>query len=184
MDRSFAHLLDRLHADAAQAGLEYERLRGGLVRFFRWRCAPSPDECADETLDRLARRLAGGAPVPDIGRYAHGIAKHVLLERRRLPVPVSLENAPEPATPWPSTDVDDENPLRRCFDRCLMTMSDDARSLVLEYYVGERHVKIANRRRLASARGLSENALRSRVQRLRDGLQSCVYACTGAGGAS
>jgi DNA-directed RNA polymerase specialized sigma24 family protein len=56
-------------------------------------------------------------------------------------------------------------------------MSPDNRSLVLRYYEGERHAKIINRRRLADALGISESALRSRVQRLRDALERCLQRC-------
>ena len=56
-------------------------------------------------------------------------------------------------------------------------MEAASRSLVLAYYEGERGAKIANRRRLAEALGLSDNALRSRVQRLRDRLQTCIERC-------
>jgi len=50
------------------------------------------------------------------------------------------------------------------------------------YYEGERTEKISNRRRLAATLVLSENALRSRVQRLRDRLEQCVQVCVAARG--
>ena len=59
-------------------------------------------------------------------------------------------------------------------------LSAENRSLVLRYYEGERDTKIANRRRLAESLGLTENALRSRVQRLRDHLERCVDDCLSA----
>jgi DNA-directed RNA polymerase specialized sigma24 family protein len=77
----------------------------------------------------------------------------------------------------PADGADEAERLRDCFDRCLDAFPTDGRALVIEYYEGERADKISNRRRLASARGLSENALRSRVQRLRDRLEQCVREC-------
>jgi DNA-directed RNA polymerase specialized sigma24 family protein len=64
-----------------------------------------------------------------------------------------------------------------CFDRCLAELPADSRSLMLRYYEGERSDKISNRRRLAAALAVSESALRSRVQRLRDRLEQCVQEC-------
>jgi DNA-directed RNA polymerase specialized sigma24 family protein len=176
----FARLLAKLHADEEQAGLAYEHLRRALVRFFDWRGAPAPDECADDTLDRLAKRLSEDAGIADATQYAYGIARLVLLERRRQPVSGPLDQLPPAAMAAPVFSADPDEPLRECFDRCLDELPADGRTLVLRNYEGERDVKISNRRQLAAAHGLSDNALRSRVQRLRDGLETCVRACTAA----
>src|SRR4249919_1835401 len=63
----FAGLLARLDPDPDRAAAEYERLRRALGKFFDWRGHPAPDECADETLDRLARKL-GDTAVGDVDR--------------------------------------------------------------------------------------------------------------------
>jgi RNA polymerase sigma factor (sigma-70 family) len=174
-----ARLLARLHPDAEQAAQEYERLRRTLVRFFHWRGALSPEECADDTLDRLARKLEE-TTVDDMRSYAHAVARLVLLERRRGPVFSSIEESPHLAiVPDPASDDADER-LRDCFDSCLDGISEDARAVLLAYYEGEREAKISNRRRLATSLGVSENALRSRVQRLRDRLERCVDSCVSA----
>lgn len=172
-------LLLRLDPDVDRAALEYEQLRRTLVRFFDWRGGWPPDECADETLDRLARKLQD-VVVDNIRQYARGIARLVLLERRRH-LDASLTDADadlaaaRAATP---ADVpDDAERLRDCFDRCLDGFPDSSRALVIDYYAEEHTGKIVNRRRLASTLGLSDNALRSRVQRLRDRLEQCVHEC-------
>jgi DNA-directed RNA polymerase specialized sigma24 family protein len=175
----FARLLGRLNADTDEAASEFETLRRTLIRFFDWRGASPADECADETLDRLCRRLDEGAVVADIRSYAYGIARLVLLERRRRPSFTDLADAPEPSEWHPGALSAPEDSLRDCFDACLSRLSAENRALLLEYYEGERRGRIDNRRRIAAARGLSENALRSRVQRLRDRLESCVRTCVG-----
>jgi len=176
-------LLARLDSDAERAGAEYERLRRTLVKFFEWRGVDLPDVCADEALDRLARRLEEDATIRDPRGYAHGVARHLLLEQRRRPLFTSIE-AIVPHTTHAAADPADEEDerMRACLDRCLEQMAPDQRSVILGYYEGERHVKIARRRQLAEALGLSENALRSRVQRLRNRLQECVEACLEARG--
>jgi hypothetical protein len=60
---ALARLLARLDPDAERAPLEFERLRRALIRFFDWRGAWPPDECADETLDRLARNPVDGGSI-------------------------------------------------------------------------------------------------------------------------
>ena len=170
-------LLARLDPDAERAGFEYEQLRRALVKFFEWRGGWPADECADETLDRLARRLEE-TPIADVRHYAHGIARLVLLERRRRPVPLPLDDEASPDRQRHGDDDDDA--LHDCFDRCLADFPEENRSLIVAYYEGERAQKIANRRRLAMRLSLSENALRSRVQRLRASLEHCVHHCVGA----
>jgi DNA-directed RNA polymerase specialized sigma24 family protein len=173
-----ARLLERLHPDASEAAEEYERLRRALVKFFDWRGAPAPDECADEVFDRLAHKL-GETRVDDVRKYAHGTARLVALERRRGPAFASIDDVPQLplAAPAPA-EPSDQDRLHECFDRCLAELPEDSRSLLLRYYDGERTAKITNRRGLASLLGVTDNALRSRVQRLRDRLEHCVQACS------
>ena len=176
----FTRLLARLDSDSDRAAAEYERLRFTLEKFFDWNCAWPPEECADETLDRLVLKLAAGVEIEDVRAYARGIARLVLLEWRRHPAPVPLGEHPEQvrAPADSSQDDDQEDVLATCFARCLATLPAESRTLVLEYYVAERRAKIDNRRRLARTLGLSESALRNRVQRLRDRLERCVQACS------
>jgi DNA-directed RNA polymerase specialized sigma24 family protein len=177
----FSRLLARLDGDPDRAAAEYERLRVTLQRYFDWHGAWPPEECADETLDRLAAKLASETPIEDVRAYARGIARLVLLEWRRRPAPVSMNEHPEQAS-LSGTSLDEGSEveaLTACFERCLAALPDESRTLVLEYYVSDRRAKIENRRRLARALGLSESALRNRVQRVRDRLERCVHSCTG-----
>ena len=175
----FARLLARLDPDRDRAAAEYERLRRTLVKFFDWRGHPVPDECADETLDRLARKLTD-TTVGDVDRYAYGIARLVLLEQQRLPafdsIGLDFEYGAAAPAAMPGEASADEQ-MRGCFERCLERLPRQDRELAVGYYEGERGVRIANRQRLAAAFQLSDNALRSRVQRLRDQLERCVQTC-------
>lgn len=172
----FARLLTRLHSDVEQAGQEYERLRRTLVKFFDWRGAPAPEECADETIDRLARKLEDTI-IDDVRTYAYGIARLVLMERRREPVFSSIDGHPSLTSVPAGPQADEGDRLHDCFELCLADFPEQTRSLILRYYEGERFAKISNRRELAASLGLSESALRSRVHRLRDRLEQCVQAC-------
>jgi len=176
--RAFALLLRRLGDDPERGGLGYESLRRTLVRFFDWRGAHAPDVCADETLDRLARRLDEDASIEDVRGYAHGIARLVLLEQwrrpRELPAGAADERLPAEAPPA------EEDPREGCFERCLAELPEDGRALILEYYAAEGRQKIDGRKRLAAALGLSDTALRNRAQRLRDRLERGIRRCLDA----
>ena len=150
------------------------------MKFFDWRGAWPPDECADETLDRLVAKLEVDADIVDVAAYAHGIARLVLLEqlRRQLQEPIlqhadlsTVRALESPAPP---------RPLQECFEHCLAALPAETRTLVLQYYVAEGQTKIDNRRRLAGSLGVTDNALRSRMLRLRHRLERCAKSCAAA----
>ena len=43
-----------------RGGQKYLEIRGNLIRFFEWRGCPFPEDHADETINRMARRVAEG----------------------------------------------------------------------------------------------------------------------------
>lgn len=178
-DRALRALLVRLDPDPTRAGEKYEHLRRALVKIFDWRGVAAPDACADVTIDRVARKLDVGAVIDDVTAFAYGVARLVALEQSRRPETrhVSLDEAIgiEGVPPDPSED-DERLP---CLERCLGELDTDARALILSYYVHARHDRIRARAALASRMGLTQNALRSRAQRIRDRLERCTNACAG-----
>ena len=176
-----SRLLSRLDPDSARAAEEYQSLRRALEKFFDWRGAWPPEECADETLDRLGAKLESDVEIHDVRSYAYGIARLVLFEWHRRPAVVSIDDHPRAARlAAPAPEADEDDPVEECFTRCLAQLPADGRSLVLHYYLSERRAKINNRRRLAQTCGITESALRNRVQRLRDRLERCVHSCINA----
>jgi DNA-directed RNA polymerase specialized sigma24 family protein len=175
---AFAGLLARLDPDAERAGAAYEDLRRALVSFFTWRGALTPEDCADETLDRLAARLDDGVAVNDVPRFAHGIARLVLLEHWRR---ADARRAPlEDVPPGPGREAPEDEAVHACLDRCLASLPAEARDLILRYYAADGGGRIAERKRLAASLGVSESGLRNRAQRLRDRLEACIRGCVGA----
>jgi hypothetical protein len=74
MDReALARLLAALDPDPARAAERYEELRQKLIRFFEWERSEIPDRDADETLNRVARRLAEGVEMKSAGAFAYGV---------------------------------------------------------------------------------------------------------------
>jgi DNA-directed RNA polymerase specialized sigma24 family protein len=169
-----SRLLARLDPDPERAGALYEDLRRTLVKFFDWRGSCAPDEGADETLDRLAGKLADGDVVEEPRSYARGIARLVLLEQWRRPALQASPANERELDRIPAPDPPEAGAAGACLERCLAELPPGSRELILEYYAAEGRAKIDNRRRLAAALGLSETALRSRAQRLRDRLERCV----------
>jgi DNA-directed RNA polymerase specialized sigma24 family protein len=172
---TLARLMGRLGRDVAEAGEQYEHLRRTLVRFFDWRGVNDASECADIALDRLARKIDENVEIANIQAFAYGIARHVLLEQSRQPGmrPAALHDLRAVDVP-----EDTRDPLRDCFDACLQQLAPDARSVLLRYYAADRRARIDARIALAQDLRLSQNALRSRAQRLRDRLERCTLQCT------
>src|SRR5262245_58937293 len=81
-DEAFQSLLRALHPDRERAAERYEDIRVRLQGFFTWRGSRWPEEMADETIDRVARRLAGGEQIrsSEIGRDFLGVARNVIRE--------------------------------------------------------------------------------------------------------
>jgi len=174
---SFARLLSRLATDREVAGAEYEKLRRMLVKIFDWRGASFPEECADETLNRVARKLDSGEIINDVVAYSHGIARLIFLESLKHPerTNVSLDVLPNVATVSVEREVADKQ--LDCFNDCLGELPAASRQLILEYYRDEKRGKIDNRARLAETLGIPINALRSRTLRVRQRLEECVNNC-------
>jgi DNA-directed RNA polymerase specialized sigma24 family protein len=176
-ERAFARLLAALNPDVDRAGDAYEHLRRALIRFFEWRDVHPADECADITLDRLERKLGDTTPILDVQAFAYGIARMVMFERLRRPVALPLEEAANIRAPEEATGDQREAAVRDCFEDCLERLPQDSQRLVLRYYEQQGRARIEARRALAGTLGLTENALRIRVQRLRDRLEACIGTC-------
>jgi DNA-directed RNA polymerase specialized sigma24 family protein len=178
---TFARLLFSLDADRERAGEKYEELRRMLIRYFEWRGAPFPEEHADETFNRVARRLGEGIEIRNIGGYVYEVARLIFLEttkgtERKSESLESLKS--ELIAEADTTSEEMERELRlSCLDDCLRTLPVESAELVLEYYRCEDRNQITRRKGLAERFGLRREALANRVQRLRDKLERCVSAC-------
>ena len=188
----FEALLSQLAPERERAGELYETIRHRLVRLFEWRGCAAPEDLADETINRVARRLAEGIELRSNDPYgyfcgvAHLVYKEVL--RRASRESRALANGDWP----PAAAVEDEPSDARlyCLRGCLALRPPDPRDLVLRYYQGKNHQgksdqgksdpgesNIRNRQELAREAGIPMNALRIRVHRVRRKLESCVHAC-------
>ena len=173
----FDRLLASLDPDRDVAALHYERLRVKLINYFDWRDCPSPEDHADEAINRVIRKLSEGEDFRDIGTYVLGIARMMLLEiaRGREKERLAFER---PVMPEPIEDVSPETDQRvSCLEKCLAALPDRSRRMIVEYYQGDGPTKIKRRKELAKQFGLELNALRIRTCRLRVKLEQCMGRC-------
>jgi DNA-directed RNA polymerase specialized sigma24 family protein len=169
--QAFDSLLAWLSPDREEAGRKYEEIRSKLLRFFASRNCQAPEELADETFNRAADKLPEIAPgyVGDKARYFYGIAKKISLE--------ATKPRPKPIPTPHQENADERERWHQCLERCLAELDPEDSALALEYYSLEGQAKIELHRKMAAVRGLTDNALKIRIHRLRKQLHACVPKC-------
>jgi RNA polymerase sigma factor (sigma-70 family) len=175
---AFDTLLKSFSADREQAGAQYEVMRRKLMRFFEWRSVSAAEECADETINRVARRIQEGQTIDNLQSYFYGVARMVFLEaiKQHERAPVGLDDASQNLR----EQVQEERPVEtrlRCFDDCLGNLPPESRQLIMDYYQEERRAKIELRQELANRLHIPLNALRIRAHRIRMSLERCITTC-------
>ena len=198
-DASLGALLKALGPDVEQAARKYTRLRERLTRFFAWNRADNADALADETLDRLARRLgradavdssadrdaAGSARKESVERpeeFAAGIARLVLHEQRRRQLRAEQtfdkiqREADTDRVAWRAEESHRAEERSAVLEKCMAELSEEQRELIRRYYSVEGRTMIDARKRLADEMGISINALRNRALRIRAELENQVRA--------
>ena len=171
---SFDALLEWLDPNREEAALCYEQIRGGLVRMFVSKGLMDAEFYADQTVDRVIKRL------PEIRetytdqpvKYFHGVARNILLEaarRKEIPTDILPECLPRGGV------VNSE--LARCMRACLEALPKDKHDLIYDYHVYEGHEKIDSHRDMADELSITIGALRTRAHHVRATLEACVRKC-------
>ena len=188
---AFDQLLQWLDQGISSSGESYLEMRRRLVAYFNRKHCPAPDELADETLNRVARRLREEGTINSDApaHYCYIVARFVLLEFLRKQQPqvsfsekllfrqtVSVDEMPD------MTEVQEERERRwGCLERCMAGIEAVSRDLIVRYYHGEQRTKIENRRAMAVKLGITVNALAIRACRIREKLEGCIHKCLSAG---
>jgi DNA-directed RNA polymerase specialized sigma24 family protein len=172
---AFVDFLTMLSPDPEIAGEKYEELRRQLIKFFEWRCSYLADQLADETLNRVVRKVQDGEKIENIRAMCLGIARYVLLEYMRHPDNrrVDVEELSEVAAPSVRR-LEDEDLWLVSLKEGLRNLPKEDRELIIEYYQEDKQAKIDNRKALAASMGISLNSLFSRAQRIRNKLERSV----------
>ena len=167
----FDRLLNWLDPDDLRAGQIYEQIRWRLIAILASRGCFAPEELADQTIDRVARRVADiqETYVGDKAIYFLGVMNNVHHEYlRRPPVPRLVER---------NDHVETREETYLCLDDCLDKLAPHARSLIERYYSGSKRAKIDARKVLAGELGINATTLRLRALRIREKLQTCIEQC-------
>lgn len=167
---AFDALLDWLDSDREQAGIKYEQIRSRLIKIFTGRGCIDPEDLADETINRVTRKLKEiqNEFTGDRARYFFGVANKVYLEylRRKTPQP-----------PPPPSDSDRAELEYRCLMDCVNRLSKEDQDLVLRHYGSRGQTRAERRKALADELGITVNALRIRIYRIRWALKECILKC-------
>lgn len=174
---TFDGLLSCLSDDRDSAAEQYLEIRGNLIRFFEWRGCPFPEDHADETVNRVARRLSEGEKVLNPRGYFIGVARLLVLEILKTRAKESQALAEIASSSVATVDSSASESRIECLQQCLQSLPSDNRDLILHYYQGEKGEKIENRKKLTERLGVPVNTLRMRALRLREKLQECVEEC-------
>lgn len=183
-------LLNCLDGDERLAAEKYELIRRKLVVFFESRGCHSSEDCADISITRAARKILEGQTITtaNVANYFLGIAGNVLQEYwrevKKMDSPLTDELLMQPrysVDPEKNKQMAAER-LRKeqkaeCLERCLQSLSQANRQLIIQYYEGETDQKIKNRKKIAEQLGISSNALGIRALRIRDKLETCCKRC-------
>jgi DNA-directed RNA polymerase specialized sigma24 family protein len=167
----FDQLLEWLSPDRDTAAKKYEWIRLRLMKIFVSRGVSTPEEAADKTINRVARKIPTirtrykGDPAYYFYRVGSFIAHESLREEERHRRALSQMQAPAP--------IDDEEEYGQ-LQECLRKLAAPERDLVLRYYQLGGYSKIDHRRKIAEEMGLTRNALAIRACRIRSELLKCV----------
>lgn len=188
--RAFETLLRWLDGGSDSGGQKYLEMRERLAAYFDRKNCPAPDDLADETLSRVARRLdeegqTDGADPP--AKYCYIVARFVFMEhlRRARQETAQLDEAPRRSeergllAPGSADEQELKEKMLDCLEQCVDQLPDASRDIIRRYYVGQERIKIENRRALAAELGITQNALSIRACRIRDKLEACVRECAG-----
>jgi DNA-directed RNA polymerase specialized sigma24 family protein len=173
----FDRLLAAFGGDRDSAGQKYIEVRGNLIRFFQWRGCPFPDDHADETLNRVARKLAEGEAIQNPSAYCIGVARLLLLEINKGRIREQQALGEMAGSQAAAGDDAESEAMIECLRVCLASLPAENRELIIAYYEGEKGTKIENRKRLTERFRVPVNTLRMRALRLREKLQACVEQC-------
>jgi hypothetical protein len=160
-----------LDDDPDRAGIRYTRLQAKLVKYFEYNCKDDPVELANETIDRLAALLeAKPIPSADIERFSLAVAKQIKREWWRF----ILRRLAALGTRYSPESMDYE-----CFEGAMAKLRESERTLIEEYYpAGIREAEAPPiRKGLAELLGISEAALRQRVNEVRRRIRRYYEEC-------
>lgn len=172
---AFEKLLLWLDPNRNKAGIIYKDIHTRLEKFFECRRCYHAEVCADETLDRVGKKLNNGEQIEadDKYRYCLGVARNVQKECWKIKPPVRIDEKLEPV---PIDDPGQEESYKqkiKCQRECFENLSHDDQVLIILYLEGKKR----EREKLAKLYRITLETLRLRVFRIRQELRECQKKC-------
>lgn len=180
---AFRQFLDWIDEGADTGGQRYLEIRRRLVLYFDRKDCPSPDELADETLNRVARRLEeeGMISSDSPAHYCYIVARFVFLESLRTQRRQESLHDRFASIPDSNEETEEAEHRSNCLERCMQKLETEERLLIINYYKGEQRAKIEKRRAMAAKLRVTMNALSIRACRIRNKLEGCMRKCLRVG---
>lgn len=174
---AFTALLVGLDSNPRAAAQRYEKLRDKLIRLFTWRGCVDAPQLADETLNRVAKRIKRDQQVQQkIEAFVLGVAHKVYLEVLRQHRKHQHAASEIRARPADLLAREMTSPQLVQLEHCIMELPKNDRDLILAYYRHSIDGTIAARKKLGQKLGLSEGNLRIKVFRIRNQLEQQMQA--------
>lgn len=174
---SFAALLICLDSDPRQAAQRYERLRSKLIRLFTWRGCSDAGELADETMNRVAKRVKRDQQIAEkIEQFVVGVAHNIYLEVLRAHRKHNQAVNEIKARPVDLFEREMTSPQLIRLEQCIMELPEKDRELILAYYRHPAGNRIASRQKLKQKFALSDSNLRIKIFRIRNRLEQRMLA--------
>jgi DNA-directed RNA polymerase specialized sigma24 family protein len=157
-------LLQALNKEERQALDRYQRLHGRLIFFFgRYRFV-SPEDLADQVVNRIARALLDGREILNIEAFALGVARMVAREEqsrlfREMQSHLELQRNRSSVGHTSGEREETFDIMETQFT----SLPKDAREMLRHYHEGAGIKRIRAREKLAAELGISIGALRKRV---------------------
>lgn len=183
---AFRKFLEWLDEGVDSEGQKYLEMHNRLISYFDRKNCLNPNELADETLNRVVRRLEeeGNIEAETPAKYCYITARFVFMEYLRTAKKegisldeMLLKNPNKIFTSESDDDKEENEKMLVCLEECTKKLDAENRDLIIHYYFGEENIKIENRKLLAEKFGITKNALSIRAYRIREKLEMCVGKC-------
>ncbi|MFL6255020.1 MAG: RNA polymerase sigma factor [Pyrinomonadaceae bacterium] len=162
-------LFQLLEPDSRSIEEGFRQCRFKLVKFFAWRYCEDPDNLADETVSRLLKNVRDGQVISADNPYSYvyaiavNVFKEYLRAKKKGAAQTDLSEA---------RDVVIQQEADDCKRQCFEQLPSEKRELLERYYQDD-----DSREDIAKEQGLSLNALRLKVHRIKQGLKRCREDC-------
>lgn len=177
----------QINPDLEIAAEQYSGIYQRLIKFFECQDCNFAEDCADETVNRVIRKIDEGENIApeNLGKYFYGVARNVLREYWRKKQPESLEDLPPSLSNSLALEIP-ENKVEKqiqkeqqleCLEACLQKMNQPDKALIFEYYQKVGRDGIETREKIAQSIGIPISNLRVKMHRLREKLEQCVNNC-------